>query len=412
MKLTLKTTVAAIFCVLPWMGGCQNATTDETPAGKTEETIAELSETSSNQTEETIAEVIETYAQIVYLSYADSLRKARAMSTAIETFVENPSEENLKVARQSWIDARLPYLQTEVFRFYGGPIDDENGPEGLLNAWPMDEAYVDYVKDDPDAGIINDPERYPEINTENLTKWNESEGEENVSTGYHAIEFLLWGQDLRADGPGNRPHTDYSSEPNAERRKKFLLAATGLLLEKLEGLVAEWKPDKDNYRRAFMEAKPLESMEKILAGMTLLSGFELAGERLLVAYESQAQEDEHSCFSDTTHNDCIYDLIGIQNVWQGRYEKVDGAVFTGLGLRAAASSKAPEKTAAIDALLARSMKQAKAIPVPFDQAILGDNESKSRKEIMALVENLEDISENLAAIGFAFGFKVPTEVDE
>ena len=397
MNTTAKNTITALCCFLPWFGGCQNR---------------DVNGEAENKTEGIISEVIETYAEIVYLAYSDSLHKARAMTESVEAFVKEPSEEKLQAARQSWIDARLPYLQTEVFRFYGGPIDDADGPEGLLNAWPMDEAYVDYVKEAPEAGIINNPQRYPEINSQTLAEWNEKDGEENVSTGYHAIEFLLWGQDLRADGPGDRPHTDYSTKTNAERRKKYLLAANALLLEKLEDLVAEWEPGKDNYRRTFEEADPLESLEKILTGMTLLSGFELAGERLLVAYESQAQEDEHSCFSDTTHNDCIYDLIGIQNVWQGRYEKVEGKVFTGLGIREAAILKAPEKTKAIDELLARSMDRAKAIPAPFDQAILGDDESAARKGILTLVENLEDVSETLAELGFAFGFKVPTEANE
>ena len=51
----------------------------------------------------------------------------------------------------------MVYSPTEVFRFYGGPIDDDNGPEGLLNAWPLDEVFIDYVLGNPDAGIINDP---------------------------------------------------------------------------------------------------------------------------------------------------------------------------------------------------------------------------------------------------------------
>ena len=50
--------------------------------------------------------------------------------------------------------------------------------------------------------------------------WRQAAGgadvETNVATGYHAIEFLLWGQDLNGTGPGagNRPcHRLRTGEP-------------------------------------------------------------------------------------------------------------------------------------------------------------------------------------------------------
>ena len=58
-------------------------------------------------------------------------------------------------ARKAWLAAREPYGQTEAFRFYGGPIDDAKGPEGRINAWPLDEAYIDSVKGKAGSGIIN-----------------------------------------------------------------------------------------------------------------------------------------------------------------------------------------------------------------------------------------------------------------
>ncbi|MCP4848760.1 MAG: iron-regulated protein, partial [Verrucomicrobiaceae bacterium] len=198
-------------------------------------------------------QVVETYAQIVHATYVDSLNAAEVMSSKIEAFLAAPNEQSLMAAKESWISARLPYLQTEVYRFYDGPIDDKDGPEGQLNAWPMDEAYVDYVMGMPGAGVINDKESYPEITKNLIIALNEKDGEENISCGYHAIEFLLWGQDLRVDGPGNRPHADYTSAANADRRKAFLSATVALLLEDLQGLVNEWAPSKENYRAGFVE---------------------------------------------------------------------------------------------------------------------------------------------------------------
>ena len=356
--------------------------------------------------------VVLNYAEIVYASYSDSLTAARAMQQSIEAFLQSPSPTTLQTARKSWIAARLPYLQTEVCRFYNGPIDDEDGPEGLLNAWPMDEAYVDYVKGAPNSGIINNNTDFPQINKTLIRELNELNGEQNISAGYHAIEFLLWGQDLDAAGPGNRPYTDYTTAPYANRRKRYLQATTELLIEHLERLVADWTSNTNNYRKTFEEAEPTESIKKILSGMSLLTGFELAGERLLVALESKSQEDEHSCFSDTTHNDAIYDLQGIQNVWHGKYQRVDGSMIEGKGLRDWARHKAPEAVEKVDQFLESASQYAKELPVPFDQAILQPEDSEASKAILRLIEKLEDTADQLQIIGTAYGFTVPRNLEE
>ena len=356
-----------------------------------------------------LAQVVKTYSEIVYSTYVDSHAAAKKMSKSINEFLDSPSEQSFIAAKESWISARLPYLQTEVYRFYGGPIDDEDGPEGLLNAWPMDEAYVDYVKGAPDSGIINDDKAYPEITKDLLISLNEKDGEENISCGYHAIEFLLWGQDFQTNGPGERPHTDYTTAANADRRKEFLKITVSLLLENLESLVNEWVPSKANYRSNFLKEDSLVAIQKILSGMTLLSGFELAGERLLVAYESRAQEDEHSCFSDTTHNDAIYDIVGIINVWSGTYKALDGTKIEGPGIRELATDQDPALGSKIDKALMSALDKSKAIPTPFDQAILAKDGSESRKAIINLIEELENVADGFVTIAKNSGINVSKE---
>ena len=374
----------------------------------------ELSKEESNQSASSaeLKQVVLNYANIVHASYVDSLNLAKNMQETINAFMESPSAESLEKAKQSWIDSRFPYLQTEVYRFYGGPIDDEDGPEGLLNAWPMDESYVDYVEGSPKSGIINNTEKYPEITQELLLSLNEKEGEENISCGYHAIEFLLWGQDFNSDGPGNRPFTDYTTAANAERRKEFLKVTVNLLIENLQSLVDDWAPDQKNYRNDFVNSQPKESFQKILMGMTLLAGFELAGERILVAYESKAQEDEHSCFSDTTHNDSIYDIIGIKNVWTGKYTRADGSIIEGPGIRNFALSIDNDLSEKIDNSLKLALKTSMEIPKPFDQAILAEKGSDTSNSIMSLVEELENTADSFVAMAKKSGVEVSREPEE
>ena len=275
-----------------------------------------------------LSDIVKTYSEIVHASYEDSLTTAKEMQTAINSFVEQPSQKSFALAKDAWLKARAPYGQTEVYRFYGGPIDDEDGPEGQLNAWPLDEAYIDYVEGDSNSGIINDLSLT--LTKESLMDANEKGGEANVSTGYHAIEFLLWGQDLSANGPGYRPIWDFTTAKNHERRTQYLQTVTEILIADLEHLVAEWAPNSpDNYRTKFEAQNPKAAVQQILSSMGILSKGELAGERMRVALVNHDQEDEHSCFSDNTHVDIQENARGIQNVYLGQYTRVDGSIVEG-----------------------------------------------------------------------------------
>ena len=236
------------------------------------------------------AEVVENYADLVHESYQISLDSATTMDEAIDAFVADPSPETLAAAQDAWLTARDDYGPTEAFRFYGGPIDnEENGVEGLLNAWPLDEAYIDYVDGSPDAGVINLPDEYPTIDADLLVSLNEQGGEANISTGWHAIEFLLWGQDLSTDGAGARPVEDYTTGANADRRAAYLTVASDLLLTHLGQMVDAWAPEGDNYRVEFLALPPEEALGMIMTGIGEMSRGELAGERMTVAYEARSR---------------------------------------------------------------------------------------------------------------------------
>ena len=311
----------------------------------------------------TVQQAVAHYADIVHAGYVDSYRRAVALQSALQTLTDRPSAASLEAAKNAWKRARIPYGQTEAFRFYGGPIDDADGPEGQLNAWPMDESYVDYVEGNPCAGIINDPEA--PITQEHLLALNEQGGEENVSLGYHAIEFLLWGQDLSADGPGARPVSDYVEAP---RRVQYLQTVASQLVDDLQSLVEEWAPRQNgNYRTAFLAQEPNEALRQILVGIGTLSRSELAGERMAVALESHDQEDEHSCFSDNTHVDIVRNAQGIQNVIEGRYVRSNGTVLSGPGILALLQDG---RKAELRHQMRNAMTAVHTIKPPFDREIV------------------------------------------
>lgn len=353
-------------------------------------------------------EVVANYADMVFANYQDSLQTVLALQEALQSFVAAPSPESLEAAKMAWLAAREPYGQTEVYRFYGGPIDDADGPEGLLNAWPLDEAYIDYVDGAESAGIINNPDQYPEITTELLVSLNEMGAEENISSGYHAIEFLLWGQDLQANGSGDRPYTDYTTAANAGRRAQYLLAAAELLVTHLQALVNEWDPAGTNtYRQTFLAQPPDQALQQILTGMGVLSKSELAGERMFVAYDNQDQEDEHSCFSDNTHRDIAGNAQGIFNVYSGSYKRIDGTTVNGPSLADLLTELDPQMATEMDSLAEAALAQVSAIQPPFDQAIVL---AEHRPAVLAAVNALQDQGDKIAEIANLLGLSIKTDL--
>jgi putative iron-regulated protein len=345
--------------------------------------------------------VLRHHAALVRANYEDALAAAQHLQSSIHSFLGKPSQAGLDAARQAWLQAREFYGQTEAFRFYGGPIDDDNGPEGRINAWPMDESYVDDVVDAPGAGIVHN--RQQAITKQQLSALNERDGEENIATGWHAIEFMLWGQDLSETGPGNRAFTDFvdGGKPNADRRRQYLRVVTELLVDDLRTVARAWAPGQPKNYRASFERGGLESVRKMLVGLGSLSRGELAGERLEVALASQDQEDEHSCFSDNTHRDAVTNAMGIQNVWLGQYLRRDGSRLQGPGLRDLVAARDAALAERTTRQIAASVAAAEAIPAPFDQAIRVGHpgRAKIQQTIDSLTQQSKDLVEAAGAIG-------------
>lgn len=343
------------------------------------------------------------YAHLVHTNYADTLTSAQTMRTAIQTFTAQPSAETLAQARKTWLAAREFYGQTEAFRFYGGPVDNDNGPEGRINAWPMDESFVDSVDGKPNSGLVNN--RKFVINKKNLSAQNERGGEENIATGWHAIEFFLWGQDLSETGPGNRNFEDFvdGKAPNADRRRQYLNVVTDLLIDDLGTLVKAWAPDAQNNYRARFAKGGQESVRKMLVGLGSLSRGELAGERLEVAVNSQDQEDEHSCFSDNTHRDAVTNAQGIQNVWLGQYKQANGTVLMGPSLRDLVAAKDAALADKTSKQIAASVAAAEGIQAPFDREIIGGKDAPGRQRIQKTIDSLTQQSKDLVAAANAIG---------
>jgi len=348
--------------------------------------------------------VIENYANIVYKNYQDAKTDAVSLKTVIDVFVATPTDANFTAAKTAWKTARESYGTTEAFRFANGPIDiDDNAPEGLLNSWPLDENYIDYVDGSANSGIINDLATYPTISKSVLEGLNTQGGDANVSVGYHAIEFLLWGQDLTIPSDllaGQRPYTDFvdgGTAANQGRRRDYLAACAELLVDHLQLMINEWKPS-GNYRATFLAENPDTALKNILGAIATLSKSELAGERMFVTYTNQNQEDEHSCFSDNTHRDIRLNLQGIANVYRGSYSSVSG-----VSLEDIITSTNPTLGAQITATLTLAETSIEATATPFDYAI---TDAGQRPLVATAVTTLQTLGDKFVEGGVALGINV------
>jgi putative iron-regulated protein len=344
--------------------------------------------------------VLENYAQVVLATYEDAIATARELDAAIDALLANPSEQTLNAARERWKAARIPYGYSEAFRFYGGPIDAEDGPEGQLNGWPLDENHIDAVATDkynaaPGLNIIGDSKSFPEITPELIAEQNEAGGEKNIASGYHAIEFLLWGQDWNdpPESAGQRPYTDFvpqgdsATDVNA-RRGKYLKAASTLVISDLESVAAQWRDSKEpNYRTSFITGDAYTSLKRMFTGIAALSEVEMAGERMNVPLLSSDQEEEQSCFSDLTAEELRANAAGIESVYFGRYTRLDGSTVSGPSLADLVKTKDARAAEEIEARLTRTREALGAVKNPFDREILTEN-TEGRARMQAAIDSL------------------------
>ena len=383
------------------------------------------------------SEVLTTYADIAQAKYEDSLTTAKALQAAVEALIANPSEDSLAAAKEAWLAARVPYQQTEVYRFGNAIVDDW---EGKVNAWPLDEGLIDYV--DASYGGATDENPLAAANviaSESLTiggetvdvaaitpeligeTLHEADGvEANVASGYHAIEFLLWGQDLNGTdaGAGNRPYTDYvqgegCTGDNCARRAEYLKAATDLLVSDLEWMAAQWA--EGGAARETVLADDNAGLTAILTGMGSLSYGEQAGERMRLGLMLNDPEEEHDCFSDNTHNSHYYDGQGIQNVYLGSYTRVDGTKVEGPSLSALVAETNADLDAEMKAKLQATMDALGALKAAADNGFAYDQMLARGSEegevlIMGGVNGLVDQTKSIERVVSALGLdEVPVE---
>ena len=384
----------------------------------------------------TASAVLKNYGDIAQAKFEDALTGAKALNAAVDALIANPTDETLAAARAAWKASRPAYQQTEVYRFGNAIVDDW---EGRVNAWPLDEGLIDYVdtksygdssESNPlyTANVIANKELQigPDkvdatvINAELLGKLQEAgDVEANVATGYHAIEFLLWGQDLNGTeaGAGNRPATDFDTKNctngNCDRRATYLKVATDLLVADLEEMVGNWQAD-GAARKQLADKGDEGGLATILTGIGSLSYGELAGERMKLGLILHDPEEEHDCFSDNTADSHYYDQAGMVAAWQGKYTRTDGSVVEGPSIRDFTAAKNADAAKRVDEALANTTAKMQVLKDTSDKGeaydqMIGAGNEKGNAIVQGAIDGLVAQTRAVEAAVAALGLKIEVE---
>ncbi|WP_420427664.1 imelysin family protein [Algiphilus sp.] len=351
-----------------------------------------------------VSEVLDSYRAVAHAAYAESHARAVTLAQRVEDLVAAPGPDTLAAARQAWRAARVPYSQSEGLRFGNWFVDEW---ETRVNAWPVDEGFIDYVADGYAASEANRHSRLSVVTAPAVTiggrtieleplSWAKLEGlhalsdhESNVATGFHTIEFLLWGQDLHGHTPGagERPWTDYSRDAatctdgprraplaHCQRRGAYLITSAHYLAHQLTLMRARWADAEGSYGDRLVRGDAKEGLRRALFGLASMSGEELASERMQVALMAGSPEEEQDCFSDDTHQSLYFNAVGIENLYRGRF----GEQTFSPSLSDLAQAVNPELAKRIDRALTdtrdslQAIREAADTGRPFDVLIAPD----------------------------------------
>lgn len=347
--------------------------------------------------------VLRQHARLAHATWHDCLVLARRLQKAVEDFLANPAEKRLQQARRAWLDAR-PW-QAQAVALVDDVSDEDRRRRARINPWPMDEGVVDYVEGDDGSGLISDID--VPLTRERLLALHRHDADEHVVLGWHAIEFMLWGQDTRDDGPGERPHTDFieGERAHAGRRRQYLSLVSRMLVDDLQAQERAWAPGVAGNAHARFVTGGARALQRLLGALVHASGNELGAGQVEAVLASQDPEDEQSTFADASHLDLAFGVLGVQNVWWGRYRPLAGPRLQGASPAALLHAADPALAMRLDGQMELSLALAQGIRPPFEQLVLADEGSTAHQQLKGLLESLQLQSRDLARVAGALGLK-------
>ncbi|WP_323846624.1 imelysin family protein [Microbulbifer magnicolonia] len=244
----------------------------------------------------------------------DAQAAVEALERAVATLLDQPSEDHLEAAKLAWLDAHreftgaLPYIELAF-----APAELRNQGRQLLlalDSWPVQPGYLDTVPGYSDSGIVNDTTI--ELTLANLRKQHRLTAHEEASTGFHAMEIMLWGptsertaEQFSQVSEGEKP------EALAANRRRELTRLIGRgMAEDVDGLVRRWPTAANDLSRHFLALSPAARLQQIRVAHT-----RLLDEELLRRLPESSESDVESGRAADSKQALLAMLSTLQSNW-------------------------------------------------------------------------------------------------
>jgi putative iron-regulated protein len=151
---------------------------------------------------------------IAYTYLSDASQSVQTLDSQLASFMYHPNPMSQAEIQQSWRLAYNSFLRSLIFSYL--PIQDPPDWQSQrigyshllaqLDSWPIEGGYIDYIQGYPFSGIVNDLTL--DIDEDSIRSQHGFTDPSNASLGYHALEFMLWGND------GKRSARDFFPQEN------------------------------------------------------------------------------------------------------------------------------------------------------------------------------------------------------
>jgi putative iron-regulated protein len=273
---------------------------------------------------------------VAYTSLSDANQAAQTFDSKLASFMYHPNPMSQAEVQQAWRLAYDSFLSSLIFSYL--PIQDppdwysqEIDYKRLLmqlDSWPIEGGYIDYIKEYPFSGIVNDLTL--DIDEETIRSQHGFTDPTNASLGYHALEFMLWGNTGQrsthdffpqentapvpsSDGGHTSDLTNFDTMRQAEardlkpqnhnRRRQYTRLLSELLQKDLHRIQRRWEPSSGYYAKLLQESKAENTLQAAFIAAQDLISKELLSKRFTLT---------SSKFSQTSNADLLALLVGLQ----------------------------------------------------------------------------------------------------
>lgn len=361
--------------------------------------------------------LIRNHAAIAYAVYSDALFQATNLQTAIASFVTDPTDDGLSESRLAWRNAYYAYLQCAALQFSNGPVDDDRDLSRQIGKWPINPSLIDYTTGQF-GGLISDSAELPNVTLDALQALNGPDVNRPTTIGFHAIEFLLWGEDdddVALLTAGNRTFLDYngadSSIQNTVRRSKYLRVCSEILVSQLGVLTNEWDSlGSKNYRKDFIGLEVNSALKNILTGMGTLAKSEISERALEKPVSASSQDLEVSNYSDNTITDFIAMTNSLDIFYRGTYTPLTSLDIKGKSVEDLIGEANPELADQVDKKLIECLELVNAIPTPYDWQAAQESEFGA-ESIAGAATALAELEALFKEVAREFDFGTETDLN-